>query len=410
MRASLLTATLASALSAIAAAGCTSSGGGGRVNLSGLTCGAGTHAAGSECLPDASLTCGAGTHAVGSECLPDSSLTCGPGTHASGTMCVPDSAGLTCGAGTHAAGSECVPDAVPMTCGPGTHAEGLRCVPDAAVTCGPGTHFDGSLACLADASPGAAYYDLRSAAAAIPADGYSAIPLLAIGRQADGLPAVDDVVVYSSRPWAGTFTPASFTLNAFGSRILFTPCSSATPNCTGPIQFTLAPASAPATVLAQTPVLQIEAPAGVGSAAPCLVGGNALYFDGANWVFSGTQIVQDGRWSAESSPESPTLVHVNVWPADPALGAWWDARFSTQQIGVPLAIQVYDGAMRWPFEAPGHPGLDVTGDGRGCNQITGRFEVQELTLSAGVLQSFTATFEEECDFTGLLRGCVHWQR
>ena len=31
-------------------------------------------------------------------------------------------------------------------------------------------------------------------------------------------------------------------------------------------------------------------------------------------------------------------------------------------------------------------------------------------MSDGVLTRFTATFEESCDWTGVLRGCVHFEQ
>ncbi len=42
-----------------------------------------------------------------------------------------------------------------------------------------------------------------------------------------------------------------------------------------------------------------------------------------------------------------------------------------------LAVGVYNGAERYPFQAPGHPGFDVSGDGRGCQKVTGRFQIEE---------------------------------
>jgi hypothetical protein len=68
-------------------------------------------------------------------------------------------------------------------------------------------------------------------------------------------------------------------------------------------------------------------------------------------------------------------------------------------------------AERSAFASPGHPGIDISGDGRGCNTITGRFEIRELTWSGGVLNAFTATFEQHCEGgSATLRGCVHYAR
>jgi hypothetical protein len=76
-------------------------------------------------------------------------------------------------------------------------------------------------------------------------------------------------------------------------------------------------------------------------------------------------------------------------------------RFWGLDFGAPgnadLATGVYEGATR--FSSPSAPGLDVSGDGRGCNMITGRFEVLEITYGPGAdeVQSFAADFEQHCE-------------
>ena len=64
----------------------------------------------------------------------------------------------------------------------------------------------------------------------------------------------------------------------------------------------------------------------------------------------------------------------------------------------PLAVGAYPNAVRWPFMGPGQPGLSVSGDGRGCNTLTGSFQVLELSFdAAGEVASFRATFEQHCE-------------
>ena len=45
----------------------------------------------------------------------------------------------------------------------------------------------------------------------------------------------------------------------------------------------------------------------------------------------------------------------------------------------PVRPGVYVGAQRAAFREAGRPGIDISGDGRGCNTISGSFEVKELT-------------------------------
>jgi hypothetical protein len=55
---------------------------------------------------------------------------------------------------------------------------------------------------------------------------------------------------------------------------------------------------------------------------------------------------------------------------------------------------------RWPFHASDGtgPGLDVSGDGRGCNQSMGRFLIAELVAANGAIQRLHAVVEQHCDY------------
>jgi hypothetical protein len=53
-----------------------------------------------------------------------------------------------------------------------------------------------------------------------------------------------------------------------------------------------------------------------------------------------------------------------------------------------------------PFN-DGAPGLSIVGDGRGCNTLTGQFDVHEIShASTGELLVFDATFEQHCEGFG----------
>jgi hypothetical protein len=99
-----------------------------------------------------------------------------------------------------------------------------------------------------------------------------------------------------------------------------------------------------------------------------------------------------------------------VWASLPQGGTYFTARFIQGEYahswsiamdaprGQPLAIGSYTGAVRAGFEPSSTPGLSVSGDGRGCNTLTGQFDVNELAYSSsGVLLVFDATFEQHCD-------------
>ena len=367
-----------------------------------ISCGAGTYQSGSTCLPGQTVSCGAGTHLSGQACVPDAGTTCGTGTHLSGSSCLPDAV-VTCGAGTHASGGACLPDPG-LTCGTGTHLDGTVCRPDAVITCGAGAHLDGSR-CVADATT---TFEIRVGSAALPADGFSKVPVLVIGRNADGTPSQAAVILWTSRPGAGAFSPAQATLGALGTLAYFTPCSSASVGCTGEVALQVSLAGNPTVTVATTGPIQLVAPTGIGSSAACLGGGNALFFDGNDYIFSGTQLVTRGVFSPAASD---TEIRFTVTPTEAAQGLWWWLTFSSATLGQPLAAQVYQGATRWPFQGPGVPGLDVSGDGRGCNTLSGAFQIEELVRDAAGLSRLTATFEQHCENGATaLRGCLHYER
>ena len=63
-----------------------------------------------------------------------------------------------------------------------------------------------------------------------------------------------------------------------------------------------------------------------------------------------------------------------------------------------LAPGNYQNAQRYPFQPSGTPGLSVYGAGRGCNTLTGNFQVLKAGYnSSSVLQSFSANFEQRCE-------------
>lgn len=43
------------------------------------------------------------------------------------------------------------------------------------------------------------------------------------------------------------------------------------------------------------------------------------------------------------------------------------------------------------------PGLDLVGEGRGCNEVAGAFTIDELVVQDGRLVEFEADFEVHCE-------------
>ena len=84
-------------------------------------------------------------------------------------------------------------------------------------------------------------------------------------------------------------------------------------------------------------------------------------------------------------------------PMPPEL-SWWYADFAAPYDAV-LTVGPYDYATRFPFQQPGAPGLSFHGSGRGCNTLTGRFDVREAAYEpvTGALLRFAVDFEQHCE-------------
>jgi hypothetical protein len=57
----------------------------------------------------------------------------------------------------------------------------------------------------------------------------------------------------------------------------------------------------------------------------------------------------------------------------------------------------YTDAERASFRTLGHPGLDVSGDHRGCNMVSGSFVVQEISIVGGEVRRLRASFDQHCE-------------
>ena len=91
---------------------------------------------------------------------------------------------------------------------------------------------------------------------------------------------------------------------------------------------------------------------------------------------------------------SPSGLEQNLTSSD---GQWWTVDMYPGS-GDVLAVGNYPKATRYPFNGTGN-GLSVSGDGRGCNTLTGSFRVKQAVFSAvdNSLQNFDATFIQHCE-------------
>jgi len=92
-----------------------------------------------------------------------------------------------------------------------------------------------------------------------------------------------------------------------------------------------------------------------------------------------------------------SLLVNNYSSPDPMNHHWWSMDFSAPY-NAPLLPGAYETAARSPFQLPSQPGLSIYGDGRGCNTLTGRFDVLEADYApGGEVVKFAANFEQHCE-------------
>jgi hypothetical protein len=88
---------------------------------------------------------------------------------------------------------------------------------------------------------------------------------------------------------------------------------------------------------------------------------------------------------------------------------WWSGDFQAMSTLARLQPGYYGNLQRYPFNNPIRGGLSWSGDGRGCNTLTGWFVVDAVTYSGTTLASIDLRFEQHCEGgTPALHGQLHW--
>jgi hypothetical protein len=91
-------------------------------------------------------------------------------------------------------------------------------------------------------------------------------------------------------------------------------------------------------------------------------------------------------------------------------GDWWEGEFTPSQGQIFTSGSTWTGAARAGFQG-GAPGMDIDGDGRGCNTVSGQFQVIEASYTPdGAMQTFAVQFEQHCEGAQpALRGEFDWR-
>jgi hypothetical protein len=87
----------------------------------------------------------------------------------------------------------------------------------------------------------------------------------------------------------------------------------------------------------------------------------------------------------------------------------WSGDFKAKDALTRLEPGTYSDLTRYPFHDPAIGGLDWSGEGRGCNTLTGWFVIDSVTYTGTVITAIELRFEQHCEGAApALRGKLRW--
>ncbi|MBC3930168.1 DUF5018 domain-containing protein [Undibacterium curvum] len=87
----------------------------------------------------------------------------------------------------------------------------------------------------------------------------------------------------------------------------------------------------------------------------------------------------------------------------------WYGNFMRMNSLPQLTVGYYPDLRRYPFHNPVKGGLDWSGYGRGCNELSGWFAVDNVKYVNGILNELELRFEQHCERgPAALRGKIYW--
>jgi hypothetical protein len=120
-----------------------------------------------------------------------------------------------------------------------------------------------------------------------------------------------------------------------------------------------------------------------------------LISEPGDWVGQGitqTLTPADGAFTVTNTSDT-----VSVSFNTPDYSQFWSLDFGSATTAK-FGRGEYDGAQRTAFRSPTRPGIDVSGDGRGCNMDAGRFLVSDFALNSdGTIARLAIDFEQHCE-------------
>jgi hypothetical protein len=170
----------------------------------------------------------------------------------------------------------------------------------------------------------------------------------------------------------------------------------------------VATAPTPAPVPPPAPPLAYPIPAGLWTAPANAVPatGNYVYLQSDN-----TDYIGAGRtWVYTNADTLMTLASNGLAITVGLKGNEnWNGNFLLPSAAGKLQAGYFKGLTRTPFADAAVGGVEWSGEGRGCNTITGWVVIDNITVTGGVMTALDLRFEQHCEGgAAALHGQVHW--
>ena len=121
-----------------------------------------------------------------------------------------------------------------------------------------------------------------------------------------------------------------------------------------------------------------------------VAGPNTYWYTNANATFNASYSFDD--CTNNPSCDNTMMASLNT----PGFAHWWYVDLSSVR-GQPLVPGTYLDAQRSSFRDATHPGMDIFGDGRGCNTVSGDFTVYTADFTESTVDHFRAAFVDHCE-------------
>src|SRR3954454_14137967 len=121
-----------------------------------------------------------------------------------------------------------------------------------------------------------------------------------------------------------------------------------------------------------------------------------MFSDHGDYIGGGVpQSFTDSNGTISIGSDDPSVLNIAV--SGGTNGTSFSLSFAAP-VGVPLVRGFYDKAQRTSFRSAGRPGIDIGGEGRGCNETAGRVDVLDYkSQRSGPGTSLWLTYEQHCE-------------